>query len=72
MLSTYLSVYLRSQHTFSAKDKNVNILGFVGHMASVLSISQAIDDIISCCTSTLRKIKLGNRSESKVEGRGLT
>ena len=39
---------------------------------SVHRISQAIDDIISCCTSTLRKIKLGNRSESKVEGRGLT
>ena len=38
MLSTYLSVYLRSQHTFSAKDKNVNILGFVSHMACVLSI----------------------------------
>lgn len=36
---------------------------------SVHRISQAIDDIISCCTSTLRKIKLGN---SKVEGRGLT
>lgn len=39
---------------------------------SVHRISQAIDDIISCCRSTLRKIKLGNRSESKVEGRGLT
>ena len=39
---------------------------------SVHRISQAIDEIISCCTSAVRKIKLGNRSESKAEGRGLT
>lgn len=39
---------------------------------SVHRISQAIDEIISCCTSTVREIKLGNRSENKAEGRGLT
>lgn len=39
---------------------------------SIGLISQATGEIISYCTSTVRKVKLGNRPKSEAEGRGLT